>query len=88
MTPQRIRNDTLFKIACGRSADGIELASQPSLSRFENYAGRDGLGAAKEVLLNRFIRKNERQLRRGGRLVLDIDTTDDPTHGPTGVYIL
>ena len=78
---QRIRNDTLFKIACGRSADGVELASQPSISRFENIAGRDGLVAAKDVLLDHFIRKNQRRLRRSGRLVLDMDTTDDPTHG-------
>jgi hypothetical protein len=77
----QIRQDTLFKIACGRNADGVDLASQPSISRFENYAGRDGLIAAKGVLLEHFIRKNHRRLSRGGRVVLDMDTTDDPTHG-------
>ena len=31
-----LRSDPIFKLICGRSIDGEDLASQPTLSRFEN----------------------------------------------------
>jgi hypothetical protein len=75
-----LRNEPLFKVACTeRDVDGGALASQPSLSRFENRAAGRGLGMAKRVGLMHFIRRNKRKHIR--RLTLDLDTTDDPTHG-------
>jgi hypothetical protein len=72
----RLRTDPVLRLACG--AGGRDLSSQPTLSRFENaVAGRE---------LNRLWRELERQYVDGldastSLVVLDIDATDDPTHG-------
>jgi len=76
-----LREEPLFKAVCDRGADGAALASQPSLSRFENRAAKGGLGAAKQVLTDHFIRRYKRRFTRPRRLTLDLDTTDDPAHG-------
>jgi hypothetical protein len=76
-----LRKEPLFKAACDRSGDDAALASQPSLSRFENRAGKGGLEAAKHVLLDHFIGRYKRRCTRPRRLTLDLDTTDDPAHG-------
>ncbi len=76
-----LRKEPLFKAACDRSTDDEALASQPSLSRFENRAGKGGLTAAKDVLIDHFIRRYKRRFTRPRRLTIDLDTTDDPTHG-------
>jgi hypothetical protein len=77
-----LRKEPLFKAACDRSADGEDhLASQPSLSRFENRAAKGGLDAAKNVLVEQFIGRYKRRCTRPRRLTIDLDTTDDPTHG-------
>ena len=76
-----MRKEPLFKAACDRGLDDAALASQPSLSRFENRAAKGGLGAAKDVLLDHFIGRYKRRFTRPRCLTLDLDTTDDPTHG-------
>ena len=76
-----LRKEPLFKAACDRRGADDALASQPSLSRFENRAGTGGLAAAKDVLLDHFIRRYRVRFTRPRRLTLDLDTTDDPTHG-------
>lgn len=44
-----LRDEPLFKVACSeRDVDGGALASQPSLSRFENRAAGRGLAMAKK----------------------------------------
>ena len=35
-----LRSDPIFKLICGRSIEGKDLASQPTLSRFENAIRR------------------------------------------------
>ena len=64
-----------------RLFDEVALASQPTLSRFENRAARGGLEAARHVLLAHFIDRYKCRSTRPRRLVLDVDTTDDETHG-------
>jgi hypothetical protein len=77
-----LREEPLFKAACAdRDNDGVPLASQPSLSRFENRASKRGLAMAKRVLLSHFIGRYKRKFARPRRLTLDLDTTADPTHG-------
>ena len=77
-----LREEPLFKAACAdRGADGVALASQPSLSRFENRASERGLAMAKRVLLSHFIGRYKRKFTGPRRLTLDLDTTADPTHG-------
>lgn len=76
-----LRNDPMFKAACGRLGNDDELPSQPSLSRFENGATLEDIVSAREVLLEHFIERHKRLFKRPPRIILDLDTTDDPTHG-------
>ncbi len=58
------------------------LASQPTISRLEEKVRRRDLMALSRFFLELFIQR----LRQGGRkawkkIILDFDSTDDPTHG-------
>src|SRR6059036_1291411 len=58
------------------------LASQPTLSRFENAVGRRTLIAMGHVLADTVIEHHRRRLKgRATRITIDLDPTDDPTHG-------
>jgi len=60
---------------------GDALGSQPTLSRWENSpSGRD-LVRLQDLLLQQFIALCGQQVRQRGHILLDIDSTDDPTHG-------
>ena len=78
----RIGHDPLLKLTCGRSvADEQGLASQPTLSRFEHaVGGRElvGMGRSLEAAV---IRQLKRRHPRARLITIDLDTTDDPTHG-------
>jgi hypothetical protein len=74
-----LRKDPALKEACGRNAiTGADLASQPTLSRVENMlTQQDLLRMAKEILFRAIA-----QIPKGSRvIILDVDATDDPTHG-------
>lgn len=76
-----LRADPLLKLVCGRLPEsGPDLASQPTLSRFENgFSARDCYRFA-EALGAVYLRQRE----RAGiptHILLDLDSTDDPTHG-------
>jgi hypothetical protein len=75
----RLRNDRAFKVACDRlPEDEAGLSSQPTLSRMENAVP---MSKIKPLLLdveNGFVQSLS---RRRKLVVLDIDPTDDPTHG-------
>lgn len=76
-----LRRDPLLKLVCGRLPErGPDLASQPTFSRFENaFSARDCYRLA-EALGEVYLRERE----RAGvptRIVLDLDSTADPTHG-------
>lgn len=74
-----LRTDPAFKIACGRAPDtGLDLMSQPTLSRLENLASRRVLKVIGLGLIDLFCSSWQRV---PGRIVLDIDDTDDPAHG-------
>lgn len=78
-----LRNDPVFKLVAGRLPQDGALASQPTLSRFENAV----TPAELQRLIDFNIATGIQRLRRkhGGRLpasvTLDLDATDDPTHG-------
>src|SRR6059036_1641370 len=58
------------------------LASQPTLSRFENAVGRRTLIAMGHVLADTVIEHHRRRLKGcATRITIDLDPTDDPTHG-------
>lgn len=74
----RLRSDPVFKLVAGRSADGDDLASQPTLSRFENAIDVKSLRRLQDVLVDQFIASFDEPPRQ---ITLDIDPFDDPTHG-------
>jgi Transposase DDE domain group 1 len=76
-----LRSDPLLKLVCGRrSASDPDLASQPTFSRWENgFAARDCYRLA-VALGEIYLRERERD-GIPTRIVLDLDGTDDPTHG-------
>ena len=67
-----LQNDPLFK-------DILEgdLASQPSLSRFENGIEKQTIFALCYACIDRYVSS----LSGRSEVVIDIDSTDDPTHG-------
>jgi hypothetical protein len=73
-----LRSDPVFKLLCDRSIHDDDLASQPTLSRFENAIDVRSFFRLREVLLDQFIASFEKPPTQ---LTLDIDPFDDPTHG-------
>jgi len=73
-----LRFDPVFKILCDRSIHDDELASQPTLSRFENAIEVKSFWLLRDVLIDQFIASFDEP---PGHLTLDIDPFDDPTHG-------
>ena len=73
-----LRSDPIFKLICGRSIDDKDLASQPTLSRFENAIEVKSFFRLQEMLLEQFIASFDKP---PAHLTLDIDPFDDPTHG-------
>jgi hypothetical protein len=76
-----LRSDPLLKLVCGSLPEaGAELASQPTMSRLENAVGARGCYRMAETLLELYVG----QRGKGGdpkKILLDFDSTDDPTHG-------
>jgi hypothetical protein len=76
-----LRADPLLKLVCGRLPEsGADLASQPTFSRLENAVDRHACEALAEALVELYIRERQRQ-GVPSHLMLDLDGTDDPTHG-------
>jgi hypothetical protein len=76
----RLRGDPILKVAAGRLPEsGADLASQPTLSRFENRVGRRELYRLAHVFLDLFVARH--QAAPPQRIILDLDATDDETHG-------
>jgi hypothetical protein len=73
-----LRSDPIFKLICDRSTNDDDLASQPTLSRFENVIGVGSFFRLREVFIDQFIRSFDEPPTQ---LTLDIDPFDDPTHG-------
>src|ERR671936_2449279 len=77
----RLRSDPLSKLVCGRlPLSGADLASQPTLSRLEQAADRHTVEAIAAALVALYVRERGRD-GTPGRVVLDLDGTDDPAHG-------
>jgi len=75
----RLGSDPGFKVACDRLPEsGADLASQPTLSRFENARTPSELVRLGTALLQTAVAQLPRDTRR---VVIDVDPTDDPCHG-------
>jgi hypothetical protein len=73
-----LRHDPVFKLVADRSPDDADLASQPTLSRFENAISIKSLKRLREVFLDQFIASFDTPPRH---LTFDLDAVDDPAHG-------
>jgi hypothetical protein len=74
-----LSKDPALKILAGKAPESApDLASQPTLSRFENQVSAKDLRRLSIVLLDLYLKTHP-----GPRkvIVLDMDATDDPTHG-------
>ena len=79
----RLADDPLHKLMLDREPlTGPALGSQPTLSRFENAVGRRDLVRVGHRLVRTVIAQHRRRLHgRARRITIDLDPTDDPTHG-------
>ena len=78
----RLADDPIHKLLLGRDPlDGNPLASQPTISRFENQVGARALDAMGWDLAANVIDRHRQRLRRVRRITIDLDPTEDPTHG-------
>lgn len=73
-----LRSDPIFKLLAGRLPDERNLASQPTLSRFENAVSIADLWRLRDLLVDLFIQSFKAPPHH---LTFDIDAFDDPTHG-------
>lgn len=77
----QLRIDPLFKAVCGRlPLTGADLASQPTLSRLETSSTARTCYRLAVALGQVYLHDRERA-GTPARIVLDLDGTDDPTHG-------
>jgi hypothetical protein len=79
----RLVDDPMHKLLLDRDPlDGPALGSQPTLSRFENAVGRADLYRLGTALADTVLTYHRERLGDGARLItIDLDATDDPTHG-------
>jgi Transposase DDE domain group 1 len=76
----RLRHDPMLQLVADQPL-GQPLGSQPTLSRWENAPTARELVRLHDVWLDIFIRVCGEQVRQRGEIVLDLDSTDDPTYG-------
>lgn len=79
----RLSEDPVHKLLVDRDPrEGAALASQSTLSRFENALGPKSLMRMGVALTDTVIARHRKRLRgRVKRITVELDPTDDPTHG-------
>ena len=73
-----LRGDPVFKLVAGKAPQRRDLASQPTLSRFENAIDIPSLWRLHDFLLDDFVASFDTP---PASLTLDLDAWDDPCHG-------
>jgi len=76
----RLRHDPAFQLLADQPL-GQPLSSQPTLSRWENTPSAREIVCAHDGGLDAFVRLCGKQVRQRGEILLDVDSTDDPTYG-------
>lgn len=78
-----LRDDPVFKMIADRAPSDPALASQPTLSRFENAVSCASLERLVDLSIDLGVEriKSKHAGCVPGVVVLDADPTDDPTHG-------
>ena len=76
-----LREDPLLKMVCGSLPEsGQDLASQPTISRMENAATMRSCHRIAQVLFDLYLSQRGKD-GAPDKVLLDFDSTDDPTHG-------
>ncbi len=80
---ERLAEDPMQKLLVDRDPiEGCALASQSTLSRFENALGPKALMRMGNALADSVIARHRKRLKgRVKRITVELDPTDDPTHG-------
>jgi Transposase DDE domain group 1 len=73
-----LRADAVFKLVAGRLPTDGDLASQPTLSRWENRVSIAALRRLRDVFVDQFLASFTEPPRH---LLFDLDAVDDPAHG-------
>lgn len=73
-----LRGDPVFKLVAGKTPEQRDLASQPTLSRFENAGDIPTLWRLHDFFIDDFIASFDTPPIS---LTLDLDGWDDPCHG-------
>ena len=74
-----LRHDPVLKMTCGRTPiSGESLGSQPTMSRLENRVSRTMLYRMSIAFVDHFL---DSYRRAPDKIIVDVDDTDDPTHG-------
>jgi Transposase DDE domain group 1 len=73
-----LRSDPVFRLIAGPDGGAQDLASQPTLSRFENAVSADDLLRLQEWFVQQLVDSFDEP---PGRITLDIDTFADATFG-------
>lgn len=73
-----LRSDGIFKLIADRLPTDDDLASQPTLSRFENHIKPQSLLRLEKWFIEQFV---ESFAEEPHEVTLDIDVFDDPVHG-------
>jgi hypothetical protein len=78
-----LANDPIQKLLLDRDPiEGQNLGSQPTLSRFENSVDSKDLFCMAESLADVVVEHHANRLEgRARRITIDLDPTEDPTHG-------
>jgi hypothetical protein len=73
-----LRHDPVFKLIANRMPDAEPLASQPTLSRFENVITIKSLWRLRDLFIDQFMASFATPPKH---LTFDLDAVDDPAHG-------
>jgi hypothetical protein len=77
-----LADDPMQKLLLDRDPiTGGRLASQPTVSRFENAVTPRDLYRLGEALTDTVIARHRRRQRQARRITIDLDVTEDATHG-------
>lgn len=74
-----LKKDPIIKAIVNKKDFTEDLASQPTLTRLENMIDMHDIFRLNKLLVDLFIEKYPKKCPKS--LIIDIDSTDDPTHG-------
>jgi hypothetical protein len=78
----QLRDEPIFRLLVNRGLEEEDgLASQPTLSRFENGIGLGSQMRMGHYLADYVLRQQRKRVGRVPRVTLDLDPTDDQAHG-------